>query len=225
MKPVPDVATSDSIAALTEKYHEYSQTILLSGISILWLTPEDSRSENLLRLYRTRAYSFEALREAALQLFLLAGFQASLEAAFQIEAVYGHGLGEGTCDTVRAPDEWHRRGLELQKAVYGDKVDKLRQNLTRISPELSAWTVTIGYGLVLSRKGLPAKVRELLEIAVLAAQGFPRQLHSHLKGALNLGASQAEIEVVLEVAARLIPEGKYTLAMQVWQDVHGSLPK
>ncbi len=55
-----------------------------------------------------------------------------------------------------------------------------------------------GYGKVLSRKALSGSVRELCTCASLIVTGFPRQLHSHLRGALNLGCSEEQLREVLD---------------------------
>ena len=209
---------TDAILHLTGQHPEHKPLILLSAISVLWLEPQNPSAAALIRRYRECDFSFAALREAALQLFLLAGFQASLEAAFQIEEIYGHGLNEsGTDQTNLKAAIWYERGKELQAEVYRGNVEKLRVNLERVSPELSVWTVLIGYGLVMSRPGMPAHWRELLEVAVLSVQGFSRQLHSHLLGALNLGASSEEVDLVLNTTGSLASKERHDAALRMWR--------
>jgi 4-carboxymuconolactone decarboxylase len=210
--------STNEILHLSEQHPEHQELILLSAISVLWLGPQNSSAADLIRHYRECDFSFAALREAALQLFLLAGFQASLEAAFQIEEIYGHGLSDAT-ETDLDAQQWHSRGQELQAAVYRGNVEKLRANLNRVSPELSVWTVLIGYGLVLSRPGMPPHWRELLEIAVLSVQGFSRQLHSHLRGALNLGASPEEVDLVLQTTSSLSTKERHDAALRMWRKI------
>ena len=209
---------TDTILKLTAEHPEHEQLILLTALSVAWLEPQNPEAAKLIQHYRSRNLPFAALRETALQLFLLAGFQTSLEAAFQIEQVYGHGLNDDTSDeSSRSLDDLHDRGLELQASVYRGNVEKLRINLERVSKELSEWTVMIGYGLVMSRPGLPAHYRELLEITILAFQGFPRQLHSHFRGALNMGASPQEIDIVLETIREACPEPHSREALHMWR--------
>ena len=57
------------------------------------------------------------------------------------------------------------------------------------SPDLDRWMVWEGYGKVLSRTGVPSVVRELCTCAALVVTGDIVQLHSHLRGAINAGAS------------------------------------
>jgi 4-carboxymuconolactone decarboxylase len=208
---------SEKIIKFIRTNREQEQLILLSALSVLWLTPQNVDARRLIVHYREKDFQVDALREAALQLFLVAGFQASVEAAFLIKDVYGDGmpsLGEhpeklGIVDLME-------RGYRLQSKVYRENIEKLRSNMQAISPELSEWTVLVGYGLVLSRNGIAESWRELFEIGVLAAQGFPRQLHSHIKGALHLGATSAEVELVLRIVELVCPPDKSQSAWQMW---------
>ncbi len=211
---------TDHILSLIEQHPQHEPLLLLSALSAAWLEPQSPDAAMLIEVYRRRRHPLEALREASLQLFLLAGFQTSLEAAFQIEDIYGAEINERTSEDVLLDlRQLRERGQELQARVYQGNTEKLRANLERVSPELAEWTVWIGYGLVLSRPGLPSSWRELLEVAVLAVQGFPRQLHSHLRGALNLGASAEEIDLVLEAIRTATSEERHRSALQMWRRI------
>jgi alkylhydroperoxidase/carboxymuconolactone decarboxylase family protein YurZ len=190
--------TADRAIRAAAERPDYETLILLTALSAMWLMPQNPEAKRLLEHYRDRELDKEALREAALQLLLLAGFQTSLEAFFQIHEVFGETLtGDARELEESFSHVWLHRGYDLQAKVYAGSVEKLRTNLLQISPELEAWTVMVGYGLVMSRPGLPVHYRELLEVAALAVGGFPRQLHSHFLGALNLGATRDEVELVL----------------------------
>jgi 4-carboxymuconolactone decarboxylase len=83
------------------------------------------------------------------------------------------------------------------KKVYGDKYEKLIQNISAFSPELSEWLVLEGYGKVFGRPGLTFKERELSIVAVLSVMKFEDQLYSHINGAVKSDASIDEIEAVI----------------------------
>lgn len=203
-----------------DEHNEQEQLLLLCALSVLWLRPQEPLAKDCLARYKEREYSIESLREAALQLFLLAGFQSSLEAAFMIQDVYGNGLPPHPEELIDLPPiSTFERGWALQSEVYRGNVEKLRVNLEHVSPELSRWTVWIGYGLVMSRPGIPAYWRELLEVAVLSVLGFPRQLFSHLKGALNLGATAHQVELSLKVAELVSSSDAVRPAWQMWRRI------
>ncbi len=209
-----------SIEILLEKNPTEAELILLGSLSVCWLKSQNPDAVELLRNYERLRLPMNSLREAALQLFLVAGFQVSLEAFFQIEDVLQTKL-TSTREPIQdgSATRWHERGLELQSKVYASNTEKLRRNLTRHSPELADWTVLVGYGLVLSRPGLEAGLRELLEVAVLTANGFPRQLHSHFRGALNLGVTPKRVELLLDAIEPFVAEDKILSARQLWNQI------
>jgi 4-carboxymuconolactone decarboxylase len=143
--------------------------------------------------------------EVILQSYLFAGFPRTLNAARMWRAASG----------VRAPlnddsasagyiGEWERMGEETCATVYGASYEMLRRNVRELHPALDAWMITDGYGKVLSRPRLDLKRRELCVVAACAAAGQQRQLHSHLHGALNCGASPEEISATLGALTDLV---------------------
>ena len=106
-------------------------------------------------------------------------------------------------DYSRAP-EWARRGEELCAVVYGENYGKLRDSVQALHPAVDAWMVTEGYGRTLARPGLDLRRRELCTVAQTAVLEAPRQLHSHLRGALNAGATFGQIEGVLSIVNPLL---------------------
>ena len=107
-------------------------------------------------------------------------------------------------ETVDPLGAWHQRGEETCAIVYGDSYEKLRRNIRDLHPALDDWMIVDGYGKVLSRPGVDLKTRELCVVAACAVSGQQRQLHSHLHGALNSGASAAEIGATLDALGDLI---------------------
>jgi 4-carboxymuconolactone decarboxylase len=66
-------------------------------------------------------------------------------------------------------------------------------------PDLADWILADGYGRVLSRPGLPIRERELIVVAVLSALKLPKQLDSHVRGALRVGATAREVSAVQSI--------------------------
>jgi len=115
--------------------------------------------------------------------------------------------------------EWGRRGAALCEQVYGENYAKLRANVRRLHPALDAWMITEGYGRTMARPGLDLLRRELCVIAQTAVLETPRQLHSHLRGALNAGATHAQVEAVLSVVNPLLALDQWTAVKHVWRRV------
>ena len=145
------------------------------------------------------------VEEVILQSYLFAGFPRTLNAARTWRAVSG--LPAPATDTaaeLRNGSDWVSRGEETCSTVYGESYEMLRENIRSLHPALDSWMITDGYGKVLSRPGLDLKTRELCIVAACAASGQQRQLHSHLHGALNAGASVAQVQGVFDALSDLV---------------------
>ena len=140
-----------------------------------------------------------AIDEIILQSYLFAGFPRALNAARTWRSLSGIAAPERDAESEAGDlDEWRERGLETCETVYGDSYDRLRRNIRQLHPALDEWMIVDGYGKVLSRPGVDLRTRELCVVAACAVAGQQRQLHSHLHGALNAGATPEEVRSVLE---------------------------
>lgn len=146
-----------------------------------------------------------AVDEVILQSYLFAGFPRTLNAARTWRTVSAHAAPNSDPSAGLAnADDWVARGEETCRTVYGESYDLLRENIRDLHPALDTWMITDGYGKVLSRPGLDLRTRELCIVAACAASGQQRQLHSHLHGALNAGASVEEVSAALAALDSLI---------------------
>ena len=118
-------------------------------------------------------------------------------------------------------------GEALCRAVYGGVYERLRRRVRWLHPELDRWMVGHGYGSTLTRPGLSAENRELCLVALLAAGGHEPQLGSHLRGALNVGASAAQVKAALAIGIDASREaarrerGEPERLWALWADVEG----
>ena len=112
--------------------------------------------------------------------------------------------------------QWTTRGEAVCREIYGANYDRLRENVRALHPALEAWMVTEGYGRTLGRPGLDLARRELCVVAQVAVQGAERQLHSHLKGALNAGAGPAAVAETLEIVRPMLGAREAKLAASLW---------
>lgn len=168
----------------------------------------------------------EWVEEVVLQSYLFAGFPRALNAAREWRKASGrpappHDPGERHQDS----EQWAADGERTCATVYGAFYEPLRRNIRALHPALDAWMIVDGYGKVLSRPQLDLRRRELCIVAACAAAGQDRQLHSHLHGALNAGASAQEVAAVLEVLSDLMApanRGRYRqlLVRVVGSNVH-----
>jgi 4-carboxymuconolactone decarboxylase len=159
-----------------------------------------------------------AVEEIILQSYLFAGFPRALNAARAWRAASGQAA---PVDDIEAADldVWRARGEETCAIVYGDSYEKLRQNIRGLHPALDDWMIVDGYGKVLSRPGVDLRTRELCVVAACAVSGQQRQLHSHLRGALNAGASGGELSAVLDALTDLISRDDLVRYRQLLQKI------
>jgi 4-carboxymuconolactone decarboxylase len=153
-----------------------------------------------------------AVEETLLQSYLFLGYPAALNAIGVWRSLSGRPAPEPSPD----PADWDRRGATVCRTVYGGQYERLRDNVRRLHPDMEQWMVTEGYGKVLGRPGLPLATRELCVAALLAALDAPRQLYSHLRGALNAGASPGQVEAALEAAGKVSEAGARFRAAETW---------
>ena len=95
-------------------------------------------------------------------------------------------------------------GLVLRKKVLGE--EHVARSMTAAVDDpflrpIQQMTVEYGWGHVWNRPGLPLKVRSFLSVAFLAALGKHAELRTHIRGAMNNGATPEELsEVFLQAA-------------------------
>jgi 4-carboxymuconolactone decarboxylase len=158
----------------------------------------------------------DGAEEVLLQSHLFGGYPVALNALGLWRRRTGRPPPE---PVVESPATWARRGEETCAAVYADHYAALRELMGRIHPDLDLWAVMDGYGKVLGRPGLDLRTRELCVAAQLAGGTAKRQLHSHLRGCLNVGATVADVESMLEGIADLIGPDRARDAARVWERV------
>jgi 4-carboxymuconolactone decarboxylase len=144
------------------------------------------------------------IKELFLQSYLFAGFPRMINAFLTLASVPGSG-GGAPSEGLLAPGRLRRRGEKHCRAVYGEQTDAMLARMREMHPDLAEWIVSEGYGKVLGRRWLGQRDRELASIPVLALQGVEAQLYSHLRGALRLGASRAQIRRALRACRGIVP--------------------
>jgi 4-carboxymuconolactone decarboxylase len=115
--------------------------------------------------------------------------------------------------------EWTRRGEEVCATVYGENYSKLRASVRALHPAIDSWMITEGYGRTMGRPGLDLMRRELCTVAQTAVLEAPKQLHSHLRGALNAGASFGQIDGVLSIVNPLLSFDQWKKIKELWRTV------
>lgn len=99
-------------------------------------------------------------------------------------------------------DEQFKQGLQMRKQVMGDAfVEKAFANVDAFTAPLQEFVTRNAWGTTWCREGLDLKTRSLLTISMLTALGRATEIKGHIRGAINNGATMAEIQEVLLHAA------------------------
>ncbi|HEY7893864.1 MAG TPA: carboxymuconolactone decarboxylase family protein [Gemmatimonadaceae bacterium] len=165
------------------------------------------------------------VEELILQSHLFCGFPRALNAAREWRRASGRHAPNGDPDADPAPARvraWYARGQATCATVYGATYDRLRANIRELHPALDAWMVVDGYGKVLGRPQLDLRRRELCIVAVCAVGEQDRQLHAHLHGALNAGASPADVDAVLHLVAARVNDDANRRYHLLWDRVRAA---
>lgn len=110
------------------------------------------------------------------------------------------------------------QGEEIFRTVYARHSDRVLNRLQNFHPALEDWIISSVYGQILGRKmeDVSMRERELCIVAVLAVDPVASvQLASHLRGALNVGATREEIEAVIQQTRVVKPDAAES-AEAVW---------
>jgi 4-carboxymuconolactone decarboxylase len=162
------------------------------------------------------------VEELILQSYLFAGFPRTLNAARAWRKTSGVAAPsvDEDADHQRVA-EWRTRGEATCATVYGPMYERLRVNIRQLHPALDDWMIVEGYGKVLGRPGLDLARRELCIVAVCAAAGQERQLHSHLHGALHAGAAPEAVDETLLLVSDMLDRNENDRVARLWQRVRG----
>ena len=96
----------------------------------------------------------------------------------------------------------YTQGLATRKQVMGDAfVAAALANTTPFTQPIQEHITRAAWGDVWQRPGLDLKTRSLITVAMLTALGKQNELKGHVRGALNNGATEQEIQEVLLHAA------------------------
>jgi len=91
-----------------------------------------------------------------------------------------------------------KRGDAVRREVLGsDYVDRANKNSDAFNQPLVNYSTEMCWGEVWANEDLPRKTRSFLNIAMLSILNRQTELKTHLRGALNNGATKEEIRAVL----------------------------
>ena len=194
-------------------------TLALVRIATATATGDEARLRE--RMIAARAADVPAawVEELLLQSFLNVGYPLTLVAFAVWREVSGP--AQETGEPIAHPEwgRWTERGVKACAEVYGRTFHKLLVNLRALHPAIEPLVVVDAYGKILSRPGLDTKRRELCTLAAIAMLRADRQLHAHLRGALNTGSTREEVDAVLAVIEPDLDSARALRVWELWADV------
>lgn len=186
------------IASFVHGQQQVTRSLCLYSAAVT--TADEQCMTDAIKLASAHGAFRAMLYEVVLQSYLFLGFPRMLIAAEVLDRILP---AECTAPITRPitpqeSKEWFDRGMELCKQVYDSNYEALRYKVQSIAPEIFRWMIVEGYGKVLSRPGLGPVDRELSISSFLMMEDRAQQLFSHMRGALNVGASTDLLKQVIE---------------------------
>src|SRR5437016_2294525 len=194
-------------------------TLALVRIAAATATGDEAKLRE--RMIAARAAEVPPLwvEELLLQSFLNVGYPLALVAFGVWRSVAGPPKETGESIAHPEWERWTTRGVEACGEVYGRTFHKLMLNLRALHPAIEPLVVVDAYGKILGRPGLDSKRRELCTLAAIAMQNAPRQLHAHLRGALNTGSTRDEVDEVIAIVETDLTKDRALKLWEMWADV------
>lgn len=125
--------------------------------------------------------------------------------------------------STTSPETRFEKGLELQKAIFGDRIDQMYQESPANQIHIQQYLSANCFGDYVTRNGLDTKTRELLTFSMLLALGgCEPQLKGHIQGNANVGNDK---QTLLSVLTQLLPYVGYPRALNALRCVNEVLPE
>ncbi|AEV15581.1 Gamma-carboxymuconolactone decarboxylase [Thermus sp. CCB_US3_UF1] len=109
--------------------------------------------------------------------------------------------------------------MSVRQAIWGEKREAIEASLREVDEDLFRYIRDFAYEEVLARPGLDLKTRELLAITALIALGSPKELATHLEGALRVGAREEEVREAILQSALFLGFPRALAAMKLFHQV------
>jgi 4-carboxymuconolactone decarboxylase len=199
------------------------QTVALVRVAAATATGNEDKLRERMIAARAVDLPTQWVEELLLQTFLNVGYPLALVAFGVWRSVAGPVHGKDVGESIAHPEweRWTTRGVEACSQVYGRTYHKLLLNLRALHPAIEPLVVVDAYGKILGRPGLDARRRELCTLAAIAMLDAPRQLHAHLRGALNTGSSREDVDEVLALVETDLTKERALKLWELWSDVRG----
>jgi len=125
--------------------------------------------------------------------------------------------------STTSPETRFEKGLAVQKAIAGARVDKMYQDSPANQIHIQRYLSANCFGDYVARSGIDLKTRELLTFSMLLSLGgCEPQLKGHIQGNINVGNDK---ETLLSVVTQLIPYVGYPRALNAIRCLNEIVPE
>jgi len=125
--------------------------------------------------------------------------------------------------STTSPETRFEKGLALQKAIFGESIDKMYQDSPANQIHIQKYLSANCFGDYLTRTGIEIKTRELLTFSMLLSLGgCEPQLKGHIQGNLNVGNDK---ERLLSVVTQLLPYVGYPRTLNAMRCINEVVPE
>ena len=105
--------------------------------------------------------------------------------------------------------------MTIRGRIWGEDAEAIERTLEETDADLARYVREFAYEEVMARPGLDLKTRELAAVTALVALGAPKELATHLEGALRVGASETEVRETIIQAALFVGFPRALAAMKL----------
>ncbi len=122
-------------------------------------------------------------------------------------------------------DKTKDAAADIRDILWGDKRAAIERGLEHLDPDLAELVFSVAYDTVLARPGLELRTRELLAVTALLSVGSENELKTHMRGALNCGATLNELREVVIQAAMFLGFPRALMGMRVLRELQDKFDK
>ena len=95
-------------------------------------------------------------------------------------------------------DDVHEKGIKLRAQLWGEKASRERHEAFKeFDEDFANFINDEVFAGIWTRPGLPIKTRSMITMAALMVLARGPELRTHMRGALNLGITPAEIKELI----------------------------
>lgn len=125
--------------------------------------------------------------------------------------------------SVTTPETRMEKGLALQKAIFGEQIDRMYENSPKNQLHIQQYLSANCFGDYQTRPALDVKTRELLTFSILVSLGgCESQVKGHIQGNANVGNDK---NTLLTVVTQLLPYIGYPRTLNAIACLNEVLPE